>query len=111
MPFHALGFFAVFEQSERRLPPLRSVLALDMSEVDMSSDQKNQSRLGPFPRLKAILGCYCLHVGLTLLLIFCLFVFGIWDSLAWMVVPYLLLGWIPLAVWLYPILRRRMRWF
>jgi len=29
MPFHAFDFFAAVEQSERRLPPLRSVPALD----------------------------------------------------------------------------------
>ena len=35
MRFHALGSFAVIEQSERRLPPLRSVLSLGIIEVPL----------------------------------------------------------------------------
>ena len=37
MRFHALGSFAVFEQSERRLPPLRSVLAFDKIHINMKT--------------------------------------------------------------------------
>ena len=63
-----------------------------------------------FPRLMAALGCYCIHVGLTLLVILGLLCFHAANAFSIVVTVYSLCGWIPLAIWLYPVLVRRMRW-
>lgn len=50
MLFHAFGSFALVEQSERRLPPLRSVLSLDVSPITMPTMWNTQSRSDASPR-------------------------------------------------------------
>jgi len=46
MLFHAVGSFAVTEQSERRLPPLRSVLALGIYSVSSSVSNASEDVSG-----------------------------------------------------------------
>jgi len=45
MRFHALGSFAVVEQSERRLPPLRSVLSLGATGMTNPQNMRGPNRV------------------------------------------------------------------
>lgn len=63
MLFHALGSFTVVEQSERRLPPLRSVLSLGIMDFALML-----AHGGAIPPLIGIgcLACGCLVGGVIL---------------------------------------------
>lgn len=78
----------------------------------MNQDQtKMRSETGPFPRLKAAIGSYCVHCGLTLFLVLLLMLFRVsGEMVVTVLLWYFLVGWIPVAIWIYPILKRRMRW-
>jgi len=83
-----------------------------MSQNQTQSRSEEPTWRRAFPRLLAFLGCYCIHVGLTLLLLFfCMVAFGLTETLAKIVIAYFLLGWIPLTIWLYPRVKNsKIRW-
>jgi hypothetical protein len=60
-------------------------------------------------QLRAVFSSFALHVGLTIFLAMLLVAVGVTQSLPSILIPYIFLGWIPVAVWVYPILRDRMK--
>jgi hypothetical protein len=58
---------------------------------------------------QAATACNGIHVALTMILTIALIGFGFIDSLLYILVPFMLLGWIPLRIWLYPFLLKRMK--
>jgi len=63
----------------------------------------------PFQCLKAAFGCYGIHIALTILLSLLLVAFDVTSSFHALIVSYMLFGWIPLAIWIYPFLKKKMK--
>lgn len=59
--------------------------------------------------LKAVFGSFGIHVGLTMFLAMILVAAGVTESLPSILIGYMFLGWIPVAIWVYPFLRNRMK--
>ena len=78
----------------------------------MNQDQtEKRSENGPFPRLKAVIGSYCIHCGLTTFLLLLLMLCRVSGEIVVTVfLWYFLVGWIPVAIWIYPVLKRKLRW-
>jgi len=82
-----------------------------MSQDRKESHGDTEAQKGSFPRLKAIIGSYCIHCGLTSLLVFLLSILGVAaDEAVKVYLWYFLLGWIPVVIWIYPVLKRKLRW-
>ena len=83
------------------------------SERAMTEDKKKPmdgyDRSNRFQWLKAGFGCFGIHGGLTILLCLFLVAIGVIESLPTIVVPYMIFGWIPLAIGLYPVLKRKLK--
>ena len=81
-------------------------------QIEKTDDRRDaDKRVRTFPRLKAAIGCYCIHCGLTTLVVLSSFIFGVeGNAVAGIYLWYFLIGWIPVAIWIYPILKRKMRW-
>jgi hypothetical protein len=96
-----------------RAPRHRSALRLNQSNA-VSADPKESyteyyNRKRPLQWLKVGFACWGIHVGLTILLSLILVAVGVSDALPSILIGYMILGWIPLAIWAYPFLRRRMK--
>ncbi len=57
-------------------------------------------------RLKAAFGCWGIHVGLCMIVAVALLIGDVTDYFGVILISYMYLGWIPLAIWLYPYLKK-----
>jgi hypothetical protein len=71
---------------------------------DFLSEQREDKKF-----YQTAMACNGIHVALSIILTVALVAFGILDSLPYIVLPFMLLGWIPLRIWLCPILLKRMK--
>jgi hypothetical protein len=82
--------FLIFEMFKSRLKPLQRLLS---SAAPMTKEEQ------------AAFAVRGIHIALTMLLTIFLIAIGIMDMpLVYTLIAYMLLGWIPLRIWLYPIL-------
>jgi hypothetical protein len=87
--------FLIFEMFKSRLKPLQRLLS---SAAPMTKEEQ------------AAFAVRGIHIALTMLLTIFLIAIGIMDMpLVYTLIAYMLLGWIPLRIWLYPILLKRMK--
>jgi len=91
----AIGGFIVFELFKSRFKPLQRLLN---AAAPMTKEAK------------AAFAVRGIHIALSMLLCVGLIAFGFMGmSLVYTLIFYMLFGWIPLWIWLYPILVRRMK--
>jgi hypothetical protein len=63
----------------------------------------------PWQWLKAGFACYGIHVASCILVALLLVTTGATEVFELVWISYFLLGWIPLAIWVYPILKKNLR--